>query len=392
MRFVVCRHPQVRVPWFVVLLSAVFGCSSEAAPLRQPSPLEQRERSSGVQGVAAGRAVQAPAGEATTAQVWTPAKVKGLIGRLPTTMARPDGPVSEAQVELGRYLYYDTRLSKNHDISCNTCHNLGDYGIDRRSPLKTSRGHGDQVGVRNSPTVYNAALHHMQFWDGRAVDVEEQAKGPILNPVEMAMPDEATVLATLRSIPGYRSLFKAAFPEDGEPINYDNVGRAIGAFERNLVTPAPIDAWLGGEASALSAQQVRGLQVFVESGCGSCHSGPAIGGRMYQKLGLIRPYPTGDEGRAAITGSAADKYVFKVPSLRNVAVTAPYLHDGSVDTLQEAVAIMVRHQTSKAALSETEMADLLAFLKSLTGQLPIDYIRPPAKLPSGPKTPAPDPT
>lgn len=312
---------------------------------------------------------------------------------LPKLVDNRENRVTDAKVDLGRQLYFDTRLSKNHDLSCNSCHDLQNYGVDARVVGgKTSGGHKGAFGDRNSPTVYNAALHISQFWDGRAADVEAQAKGPVLNPVEMALGSDQEVESVLRSIPGYKPMFKAAFPEDKKPITFDNMARAIGAFERGLMTPSRFDEYLKGKDDALSAEELRGLAVFMQGGCVACHNGPAVGGGMYQKLGLMKPYKTEDVGRAKITGNEGEKFFFKVPSLRNVAMTAPYLHDGSVPTLSKMVDIMVEYQTPKGTISPEEKADLLAFLKSLTGDLPKSYIKAPDMLESGPDTPKPDPS
>ena len=301
-----------------------------------------------------------------------------------------DNPVTDAKVALGRQLFFETRLSKSQAISCNSCHDLASYGVDvRQAGGKTSMGHAGAFGDRNSPTVYHAALHFAQFWDGRAANVEEQAKGPILNPVEMAMSSEAATVSVLKSIPGYQPLFEAAFPDEKNPITYDNMARAIGAFERKLMTPSRFDAFLGGKLDALDLAEQRGLNVFMQAGCINCHNGPALGGGMFQKLGLLKPYPTEDLGRAKVTKKDEDKYFFKVPSLRNVEKTAPYLHDGSIATLEAMVALMAEHQIPKGKLSEGETSDVIAFLRSLTGELPKDYIAPPAPLPAGPNTPAP---
>lgn len=294
---------------------------------------------------------------------------------------------AEAQIDLGRMLYHEPRLSKNHDISCNSCHSLTDYGIDVRAPAdqrQVSTGHQGQKGGRNSPTVYNAALHFRQFWDGRAADLTEQAKGPVLNPVEMAMPDEQSVVARLKSIPGYVEAFRKAFPGDAEPVTYENMARAIAAFEEGLITPAPLDDFLRGQLGALNEQQLRGLGTFIEVGCTTCHNGPALGGNMYQKLGLLKPYATKDQGRYEVTQDDAERFWFKVPSLRNITRTGPYLHDGSIADLERMVAIMAEHQTPRGALSESEIADIVAFLDSLTGAIPSAYIAAPALPPSGP--------
>lgn len=307
----------------------------------------------------------------------------------PLSAPEPDAagnPATEARITLGRMLYFDARLSKNQAISCNTCHDLASYGVDGEP---TSSGHKGQRGTRNSPTTYNAALHIAQFWDGRAADVEEQAKGPVLNPVEMAMPDGATVVKVLKSVPGYVPLFQAAFPDAADPITYDNVAAAIGAFERGLVTPSPFDEFLAGDAAALTTEQRAGLETFMHTGCATCHNGTGMGGGMYQKIGLIKAFDTTDTGRAEVTGSDADKFMFKVPSLRNITETAPYFHDGQVATLENAVSLMAEHQLGKT-LTATQVKEILAFLGSLKGELPAEYIVEPTLPPSGPDTPQPD--
>lgn len=315
-------------------------------------------------------------------------QAKAIFGPLPAQVANPESPATQAKVDLGRRLYYDKRLSKNHDISCNSCHQLDRFGVDGEP---TSPGHKGQRGDRNSPTVYNAALHVAQFWDGREPDVEAQAKGPILNPIEMAMPDEETVLTVIRSIPGYGPRFQAAFPGEGDPVTYDNVGLAIGAFERGLMTPGAFDRFMDGDLDALNEAQLDGLDAFIQTGCVTCHIGPGVGGGMFQKLGLVMPYDTEDKGREAVTGNPADRHVFKVPSLRNVVETGPYYHDGSIAQLNEAVRLMARHQLGKE-LTDAQVAEIVAFLGSLTGTIDAAYIAEPAMLPSSRSTPAPDPT
>jgi cytochrome c peroxidase len=312
------------------------------------------------------------------------------FGKLPTEFAKAGQTASADEIALGRMLYFDKRLSKNHDISCNSCHVLSEYGVDS---MATSPGHKGQLGERNSPTVYNAGGHVAQFWDGRAADLEAQAKGPVLNPVEMAMPNEEAVVAVLASIPGYVETFGKVYPGE-TPVTYDNMAKAIGAFERKLVTPAPFDKWLAGDNAALSAEAVAGLQLFLDTQCTTCHNGYGLGGGMYQKLGSVKPWDgVKDVGRFTVTGDERDKHVFKVPSLRNIDKTGPYLHDGSIASLQEMVSKMVTHQTNRTTpLSEVEMQQLLAFLGSLTGELPTDYIAEPKLPESGPTTPAPDPT
>lgn len=309
---------------------------------------------------------------------------------LPESVPNADNPMTDDKIKLGRMLYYEDRISKNHDISCNSCHQLDKYGVDNEP---TSPGHKKQRGGRNSPTVYNAALHIAQFWDGRAKDVEEQAKGPILNPVEMAMGGEADVLGVLKSMPEYVALFDAVFPEDGEAaVTYDNLAKAIGAFERKLMTPSRWDKYLKGDETALTAEEKKGFNTFIEAGCQTCHNGPAMGGNMYQKVGLVKAWPDlKDVGRAEVTGNEAEKYFFKVPSLRNIEKTGPYFHDGSVSSLEQAVKMMAEHQRG-IQLSDEQATSIVTFLKALTGELPTDYIKKLELPPSTDKTPKPDPS
>jgi len=315
-------------------------------------------------------------------------RVASVFGTLPKDAASETRPMTPSRVELGRILYFDTRLSKSQEISCNSCHQLDRFGVDGEP---TSPGHRGQRGGRNSPTVYNAALHIAQFWDGRAADVEAQAKGPVLNPIEMAMPSESATVAVLESIPGYAPLFAAAFPGVAKPITYDHMATAIGAFERGLLTPAPFDRFLTGDDSALGESARRGLALFFEKGCVSCHNGAAIGGGMYRKLGLVEPYATEDPGRQAVTGQESDRHVFKVPSLRNVAKTGPWFHDGSIQSLDEAVRLMGRHQLG-VTLADEDRRAIVAFLESLTGTIDPAYVAKPKLPASGAKTPKPDPS
>ncbi|HWQ52826.1 MAG TPA: cytochrome-c peroxidase [Bryobacteraceae bacterium] len=297
-----------------------------------------------------------------------------MFAPLPEVMPARDGALTEERIVLGRMLYYETRLSKDKNISCNSCHNLATYGVDGEP---TSGGHKGQRGDRNSPTVYNAAGHIAQFWDGRAPDVEEQAKGPVMNPVEMAMPSEDFVVATLKSIPGYVTAFKAAFPGQKDPVTFDNMGIAIGAFERKLITPARWDKFLKGDQAALTDDEKAGFKVFTSAGCQSCHSGALVGGALYQKLGIMRPYPDAtDPGRFKVTKSESDRMMFKVPSLRNIAKTAPYFHNGKVATLEQAINQMNEYQLGNK-LTDGEVKLVVAWLNSLTGEIPVDYIKPP---------------
>jgi cytochrome c peroxidase len=297
-------------------------------------------------------------------------RAKAIFGVLPKEADTPDNPITPEKVTLGRMLYYDARLSINDKISCNSCHLLDRFGVDNEP---TSKGHAGQRGARNSPSVYNAAFQFAEFWDGRAKNVEEQAKGPVLNPVEMGMPDANFVIKRLKGIPGYRPLFEKAFPGQADPFTYDNVADAIGAFERKLVTPSPFDDFLGGKLDALSDAQVAGLEKFMDTGCPTCHMGATVGGLMFQKIGLVHPYPTHDLGRYDVTKNPADKYFFKVPSLRNVVKTYPYFSDGSVPKLDEAVRLMAWHQLGKK-LPEADRQSIIAFLGSLTGRVDEAYV------------------
>ena len=316
------------------------------------------------------------------------AQAKQIFGPLPMEAPNPENPVTQAKVELGQKLYFDARLSKNHDVSCNSCHPLDRFGADGEP---TSPGHKGQRGDRNSPTSLNAALHVAQFWDGREPDVERQALGPPLNPVEMAMGSREDVETMLRSIPAYGPMFAEAFPGEAQPVTFENMGRAIGAFERRLITPGRFDAFMKGDREALTEPEREGLRTFVQTGCITCHIGPAVGGGMYQKLGLIQPYETEDTGRFKVTGREADRTVFKVPALRNVVETAPYFHDGSVPTIEEAVRLMGRHQLGRE-LDDATVDSIVAFLRSLTAEPDPQLTAQPLLPDSGPNTPAPDPS
>jgi cytochrome c peroxidase len=312
--------------------------------------------------------------------------------RLPAALAakaaaRP--PDTAEQVALGHKLFFDKRLSKNHDISCNSCHDLATFGVDGKA---TSEGHKGQKGNRNAPTVFHAAGHVAQFWDGRASTLEEQASGPMMNPVEMAMPGDKRVLATLNSIPQYVDAFKAAFPADKKPVSVGNAARAIAAFERKLLTSSRFDKFLAGDQTALTEQERRGLELFAASGCTTCHNGPSVGGTSFQKLGVMEEFPTQDKGRFEVTKNEEDLQKFRVPTLRNVEKTGPWFHDGSVKELPEAVRLMAKHQLGMT-FSDAEVADIVAFLKSLTGDLPGGGLVSAPELPPSTKTtPKPDPT
>lgn len=299
---------------------------------------------------------------------------QGVFQTLPLVAENKDNPITPEKVSLGKMLYHDTRLSKTGNNSCNSCHNLSTYGVDNKP---TSPGDAGKNGTRNSPTVLNAALHSTQFWDGRAKDVEEQAGGPILNPVEMGMPHKDFVTKRLAASKEYQDMFKAAFPDQKNPITYENLQKSIGAFERTLITPSKFDKFLAGDASALNTEEKAGLQTFMDAGCTACHSGPVLGGQMFQKFGLMNDYhsltgsSTADEGRKAVTKNESDKDFFKVPSLRNIEKTGPYFHDGSVADLGKAVSIMAKVQVNKD-LNDEQVKSIVTFLKALTGEVPAE--------------------
>ena len=290
-----------------------------------------------------------------------------------------------AMVELGKKLYFDPRLSLSGFISCNSCHNLSMGGSDN---LKSSIGHKWNRGPVNSPTVLNSNLNLAQFWDGRAKDLKEQAGGPIANPGEMAFTHELAV-ELLQSIPGYVEEFHQVFATTS--IDIDQITTAIAAFEETLVTPdSRFDLWLKGDDSAINETELKGYALFKSSGCSACHNGAALGGNSFQKMGLVAPYEATSpvEGRSAVTGKDADRFSFKVPTLRNVELTYPYFHDGEAETLAEAVEIMGRIQLGRT-FTEEENEQIVAFLKTLTGTQPRMEL--PLLPPSSDTTPRPDP-
>jgi cytochrome c peroxidase len=271
----------------------------------------------------------------------TPDPAQARFKPIPTTPpALPGNPATPAKVELGTMLYFDVRLSASHAISCSSCHNLGLGGADAQ---ETSIGHRWQRGGRNAPTVFNAIFNTAQFWDGRAKDLEQQAGGPLVNPVEMASPPEH-VVEQLAGIPGYVAAFKKAFPGESQPVTLANAQKAIAVFEATLITPnAPFDKYLKGDASALTSTQTQGLRLFMDKGCAVCHSGINLGGGMYAPFGVFENpgaelLPPDDKGRFTVTKSVSDEYVFKVPTLRNIALTAPLSPDGRGSAPATAVA------------------------------------------------------
>lgn len=370
------------IPLFTVLAAAaaLAACDGGDKPHAGPTTTPSAKTSA---------AAATSAKPASAAKVFIDPEELKKLKPLPARFDSEKNPTSEAKVKLGRMLYFEPRLSKNHDVSCNSCHDLAAYGVDGKP---TSPGHKGQLGSRNSPTVYNAGVHFVQFWDGRAETLEDQAKGPVLNPVEMAMPSPEKVVEVLKSITEYVDAFKAAFPDDKEPVSYHNMAVAIGAFERGLSTPSRFDKFLGGDQKALTDDERAGLAKFIEVGCQTCHDGAALGGTTYQKLGKEKEFPNlKDQGRYEHTKKDGDKAFFKVPGLRNIDKTAPYYHDGSIKTLEEATENMAWHQLGKK-LKPEETKSIVTFLKALTGDLPGDYIKKPELPPNGKKTPKPDPT
>ena len=300
---------------------------------------------------------------------------------LPEVAPAPaDNPTTPEKVELGRMLFMDPRFSSTGTVSCNSCHNVMLGGEDNRA---VSMGVHGKTGGRSAPTVWNSAFSSSQFWDGRATTLEDQAKGPVTNPIEMGMGELEEAMNRVRDIPGYRVYFERAFPGK-EPMTVDNAARAVAAYERTLITPnSAYDRYVKGDKKALTEQQVRGMNTFASSGCTSCHSGPAFNGPSSEPgTGFFMKFPVfadskyvsqydllADAGRHAVTTDVADKHVWKVPTLRNIALTAPYFHNGAVKTLDEAVRVMAKTQLNRD-LSDAETADIVAFLDALSGPFP----------------------
>jgi cytochrome c peroxidase len=319
------------------------------------------------------------------AMLLTASSVAAVAADEPIQPIVPPQQINIGMAELGKKLYFDPRLSKSGFISCNSCHNLSMGGTDN---IPTSIGDKWQQGPINAPTVLNSSLNVAQFWDGRAADLKEQAGGPIANPGEMGF-SHTLAVAVLDSIPGYVREFKQVFGKDKITIN--EVTAAIAEFEKTLVTPnSRFDQWLLGKTDALTANELAGYKLFKESGCIACHNGPAVGGSSFQKMGIVEPYKatSAAEGRSAVTGKDADRFSFKVPTLRNVELTYPYFHDGAANTLTQAVDVMGRLQLGKK-FTPKENAQIVAFLKTLTGDQPSFQL--PILPPSSDKTPRPRP-
>ncbi len=295
-----------------------------------------------------------------------------IFGSLPKAMVSEKNPITPEKVKLGKMLFYETRISVDGTVSCSRCHPIGLYAADG---LRKSIGDNCKVNPRNAPTVLNAAGQISAHWIGNRADVEDQAKQSVIGPPSFGMPSYEAVEKKLKEIKGYAPLFEKAFPGEKDPVNVDNFSKAVGAFERTLVTPSRFDAFAKGDQAALTNPQKRGLKAFIETGCMTCHSSAYFGGQMYQKFGIFEPYwkytksEEIDEGRFVVTKNDLDKYVFKVPVLRNVAKTSPYFHDGSVDKLEHAVRIMGKVQLGKD-LTQPQIEEIISFLKSLTGKIP----------------------
>ncbi len=299
-----------------------------------------------------------------------------VFGPLPETMQSDQNPITPAKVKLGKILFYELRISVDGTVSCAKCHPISLYAADG---LKKARGNNCKENPRNAPTIFNAATQISEHWIGNRTSVEDQAKQAVTGPPAFGMPSYESVEKILRGMKGYVDLFHEAFPGEKEPVTIDNFAKAIGAFERTLVTPAPFDAFMKGNAGALTERQKKGLKTFLDTGCMTCHFSSFIGGQMYQKFGVFEPYgkytksEKVDEGRFAVTKSESDKYLFKVPVLRNVAMTPPYFHDGSVSSLEQAVWIMAKIQLGKE-LSKQQTGEIVSFLESLTGRIPDDAL------------------
>ena len=370
------NHRNTRLLLSLAVLSALAACGGQES--KEQKPASAPTEASAVQTTPEAASTASAASQVAVDSNASPEdqellkRAQGIFKPLPSAEEMQKlRPFTEEQVKLGHQLWYEPRLSKGNTVSCNSCHNLATAGVDN---LPTSQGHKGQFGGRNSPTALNAALLGMQFWDGRAADVEEQAGGPLVNPVEMANDSQKAAAAKIAKIPEYQELFKTAFPEDGA-VSFKNITAALGAFERTLLTPTKWDDYLKGNVNALTEQERKGVRAFMDNGCIACHSGVNLGGTTFQKFGLVQgPYwkfiedPKQDKGRADVTKKAEDEFFFRVPGLRNVAKTYPYFHNGSVWELDKAVTIMGKAQLGKD-LTPEETENIVAFLKTLSGSV-----------------------
>jgi cytochrome c peroxidase len=302
-------------------------------------------------------------------------RAQQVFAPLPTVMSSAKNPITPEKVRLGKILLYESRISVDGTVSCTKCHPVSLYLADG---LKKAIGNNCKVNPRNSPTLLNAAAQISAHWIGNRTDVEDQARQAVTGPPAFGMPTDQAVEQRLKEL-GYEPLFRQAFPGEKKPVTVENFAKAVGAFERTLVTPAPFDAYVKGDQGAISETAKMGVKTFMDAGCTACHAGAFLGGQQYQKFGIVAPYwqytksAAKDDGRYVVTKNEADRYVFKVPILRNVAKTAPYFHDGSVDSLADAVWIMGKVQLGKT-LTKKEVKDINAFLHALTGELSQDIL------------------
>ncbi len=319
--------------------------------------------------------------------IWVASASAIAFETLPKTPLIPaDNPMSKAKIELGAQLFFDARLSKDNTVSCNSCHDVTKAGVDN---LSFSKGVGGQLGGRNAPTVWNSAFLSVQFWDGRANSLEDQAKGPLINPVEMAMPDHVAVMEKVKGIKGYVTQFEKVFGKK-DALTIDNLAKAIAAYERTLIAAdSPFDGHIKGDKKAMTAEAVEGMTLFQTTGCVACHQGPNFAGpQLPIGTGFYMRFPnfpgneydkkyafSKDLGRFDVTKDPAHKNMFRVPTLRNIELTGPYFHNGAVKELDEAVRVMAKSQLNKD-LTNGEVEKLVAFLKSLTSKFPAQ--KPPA--------------
>lgn len=371
----------------IVLLStlaiaAASACDKKSdAPPPPPNPSQQETPATPTPGAAAPPAETA----AVKARPIDPAQL-AIFGALPEKIERPDNLLTDDKVALGKMLWFDARLSLGQDVSCNSCHDVTKSGADE---VAVSTGTKKQKGTRNTPTIFNAAGAFAQGWDARGTLVEAFVVPHAADATTMGA-DEKRLLETVSSIPGYSAAFKKAFPDEKGAVTADTLSKAIGAFTRKLLTPSRWDKFLGGDQGALTEDEKAGLATFMDANCQTCHAGKYVGGADTKKLGLAKPWPTStDVGRFAVTKEEVDRFVFKVPTLRNVTKTAPYLHDGSIATLEENVKLMSRHQVGKE-ISDAQAKSIVTFLGALAAEAPKALVTKPELPSSGPKTPKPN--
>lgn len=354
------------------------ACEKKSAPLPSAEPAPS--------GAGAPSAEAAPKG-----RPFDPAQL-AAFAPLPATIERPDNLLTGEKIALGQRLWFDERLSRGQDVSCNSCHDVTRSGADH---ARVSTGTKKQEGRRNTPTIFDAAGGNGQGWDARWSLVEEAV---VPHAAEASVMDtgEKRLVDTIASIPGYPALFTKAFPEEKPGVTAEKVSKAIGAYTRRLLTPSRWDSFLGGDERALTDDEKAGLDAFIDAGCTTCHAGKYVGAAQNQKLGVAKPWPASDggagapdEGRFEVTKETVDKGVFKVPTLRNVTKTAPYLHDGSVASLEEVTRMMARHQVGRE-LTDAQTRSIVTFLGALSGDPPKDLVVKPSLPASGPKTPKPE--